>query len=113
MQEITSITSSPNQRMTLVLENNETADFRLYYSIRQQCWFYDFSYKETTVNCSKVVLSPNSIRQFKRILPFGIAFAADSFVEPFSIDDFALGRVKMYVLNSVEVEEIESEIFND
>lgn len=113
MQEITSITSSPNQRMTLVLENNDTVDFRLYYSVRQQSWFYDFTYNNTTVNCSQVVLTPNSLRQFKRILPFGIRFSADSFVEPFSIDDFSTGRVKMFILNSNEVEEIESEIFND
>lgn len=113
MQEITSITSSPNQRMTLVLENNDTVDFRLYYSVRQQSWFYDLTYNDTTVNCSRVVLTPNSLRQFKRILPFGIGFSADSFVEPFSIDDFSTGRVKMFILNSNEVEEIESEIFND
>lgn len=112
MQHITSITSQSNQRMTLVLENNETADFRLYYLPRQQGWFYDITYKDLTVNCSRVVLTPNSLRQFKRIIPFGIAFVADGNVEPFAIDDFASGRVNMYVLNSEEIKQVETEIFN-
>ena len=98
--------------MTLALENNETVDFYLYYSPRQQSWFFDFTYKTLTVNCSRVVLTPNSLRQFKNIIPFGIAFTAESFVEPCAIDDFSNGRVSMFVLNSDEIQQIESEIFN-
>lgn len=112
MQVITSITNSVNQKMQLVLENNETVDFRLYYKPRMQSWYYDFSYKNITCNGSKVVLSPNSIRQFRRILPFGLFFGAESFIEPFSQDDFSTGRITFGVLNSDEVEQVEREIFN-
>ena len=113
MKKITSITSRAKQRMALVLDNNETVDFTLYYLPRQQGWFYNFTYKDLTVNCSKVVLTPNSLRQFRKIIPFGLSFVADGYVEPFSIDDFSTGRVVMYVLNSDEVKQVESEIFND
>ena len=113
MLEINTITSSANQRFNLVLENNETVDFRLYYSGRVQAWFYDFTYDELTVNGSKVVLTPNALRNFRRIIPFGIAFASDGMTEPFLISDFVSGRIKMYVLNSDEVDEVESEIFNN
>ena len=82
MKEITSITSRSKQKMTLVLENNESVDFYLYYLPRQQSWFYNFTYKNLTVNCSRVVLAPNALRQFKRIIPFGFMFTADSYVEP-------------------------------
>lgn len=112
MQQITSITSEPRQRMTLVLENNETVDFLLYYLPRQQGWFYDFTYNNLTCKGSKVTLSPNALRQFKRIIPFGIAFMTDDYVEPFSIDDFSSGRVSMYILNDDEVKQIESEVYN-
>lgn len=98
--------------MTLALDNNETVDFYLYYSPRQQSWFFNFTYKELTAKCLRVVLSPNSLRQFKNNIPFGIAFTAESFVEPCAIDDFSSGRVSMFVLNSDEVKLIESEIFN-
>lgn len=112
MQQIDTISSEPKQRFSLVLDNNETVDFKLYYLARMQSWYYDFTYKDLTVNSSKVVLTPNSLRNFRRIIPFGIAFTSDGLVEPFEITDFSSGRVKMYVLNSDEVNQIEEEIFN-
>ena len=112
MLEITTITAHPKQRMSLVLENNETVEFFLYYLPRQQAWYFDFTYKDLTVNCSKVVLSLKALRQFRKVIPFGIAFDTDGFVEPFDIDDFASGRVRMYILNSSEVKQVETEVFN-
>lgn len=112
MKQITSITTRSKQKMTLILDNNESVEFLLYYLPRQQSWFYNFTYNDLTVNCSRVVLTPNALRQFKRIIPFGFMFTADSYVEPFNITDFSTGRVKMYLLNKEEVQQIESEIFN-
>lgn len=113
MKIITSITNSVNQKMQIVLENNETVDFHLYYKPRTLSWYYDFTYKNLTCNGSKVVLSPNSIRQFRRILPFGFYFSSDSFVEPFRQDDFSSGRIMMAVLNSDEMALIERELYNN
>lgn len=112
MLQITTLTQNPKQTHRLTLENNNTVDFTLYFSARMQSWYYDFTYQNTTVNCSKVTLTPNSLRNFKKILPFGIAFVGEGDIEPFQIDDFSSGRVKMYVLNEQEVEQIEKEIFN-
>ena len=112
MKEITSITNKSKQKFNLVLENNETVEFNLYYSYRQQSWFYDFTYNDITSKGSRVVLTPNALRQFKKIIPFGIAFIAASYVEPFSLEDFSSGRVSMFVLNEEEVQQIESSIYN-
>lgn len=111
MIEITSLTGYPNQIHTLLLENRESADFRLYYLGRQRSWYYDITYNNITIKGSKVVLTPNSLRQFKNIFPFGITFYADDFVEPFKQDDFVTGRIRMGVLNQSEVQEIETEIY--
>lgn len=113
MKQITTITDQPKQRMQLVLDNNETADFRLYYSARQEAWYYDITYKDFTAKCLKVALDPNSLRCFRRILPFGIGFDSEGQVEPFQIDDFASGRVSMYVLNEEDVRLIEELIFTN
>ena len=112
MQKITSITSRAKQKFSLVLENNETVEFLLYYLPRQQGWFYDFTYNNLTVKSSRAILTPNALRQFKNIIPFGIAFIGDGYVEPFAIDDFSSGRISLYVLNKDEVQQIESEVFN-
>lgn len=112
MQVITTLTNHPNQRHQLVLENRESADFRLYFLARQRSWYYDIIYKNITVNCNKIVITPNSLRQFRKIIPFGLMFYADSFVEPFKIDDFSSGRIKMGILNSEEVKQVEQEVYN-
>lgn len=111
MKQITTLTDEPKQRHQLVLDTNDTVDFRLYYSSRIQCWYFDFTYKELSVNCLKVVLSPNTLRNFRKLIPFGIGFDSQGLVEPFQLDDFSSGRVQMYVLNSEDVETIEQEIY--
>lgn len=112
MQQITSITNHPKQRMILNIENNDKVDFMLYYLPRQQSWFYNFTYNNLTYNGARVTLTPNTLRQFKNIIPFGIAFLSNDNVEPFSIDDFSSGRVGMYILNKEDVKLVESVIFN-
>lgn len=111
MHQITTLTNEPKQRCQLVLESNDTVDFRLYFYPRQQSWYFDFAYKDLIVNGSKAVLSPNVLRNFKNIIPFGIGFSADSLVEPFSLDDFSSGRVRMYLLNREDIQQIEQEIY--
>ena len=113
-QEITTITDEPIQRHTLVLENNETVDFRLFFKPRMQSWYYDFQYlNNEPVKGSKVTLSPNALRQYRKTLPFGFAFyTTDGDVEPFKLDDFSSGRVKFGILNAQEIEQIEKEIYN-
>lgn len=112
MKIIETITDYPNQRHQLVLENGESADFHLYFCGRQMSWYYDITYNELTINCNKVVLCPNSLRQFKNIIPFGITFFTDGYVEPFKLDDFSSGRIKMAILDSDEVQQIEEEVYN-
>ena len=112
MNIITTLTDYPNQRHQLVIEDGNSADFHLYFCGRQMSWYYDISYQNVTINCNKVVLTPNSLRQFKNQLPFGIAFYTDGFVEPFKLDDFSSGRIKMAILNSEEVKQVEEEVYN-
>lgn len=111
MQTITSIKANANQRMQLVLENNETVDFHLYFYSRMQAWYFDFSYKDLTCNGLKVVLTPNALRQFRKIIPFGFMFTSDSQAQPFQIDDFTSGRLVFNLLNSAEVQQVEQEIY--
>lgn len=114
MQVVTSFTSSPKQFHELVLDNNETADFHIKYNPRMLCWSFDISYLDKTIDGVKVVLHPNILRQFRKILPFGLMFFTEngSPVEPFQISDFENGRVKMAILNTEEVLQVESEIYN-
>lgn len=112
MQLVNTITDDPKQSFQVFIEGGEILYITLYYYITQKSWFYNFSYGDYTCNGSRVVLTYNSIRHLKNLLPFGIAFLTDSNAEPCSLNDFSSGRIKMYILDKNEVEEIESEIFN-
>lgn len=112
MKQITTLTAAPKQSHSLVLDNNDTADFYLEYCGRMESWYFSIAYNNTVQKCIKVVLTPNALRHLRRIIPFGIAFVSESQVEPFRIDDFITGRIKMYVLNEEDVATVEAEIYN-
>lgn len=113
MQQITNLTSSVKQRMQLILENDETADFFLHFNGRMQAWYFDFTYNDITAKNLKVCLHPNILRQFRRLIPFGIAFAADNLVEPFQEASFSSGACNMYILSQDEVQEVEESFYNE
>lgn len=112
MQQITSITNDSKQKMIIPLDDNKgSVEFNLYYMPTQYSWYYDFTYNNYTSNGNKVVLNFNALRHLRKILPFGFMFMAQGDIEPFSIDDFSNGRIKMYVLNESDIQEVESEIY--
>ena len=112
MKQVTSFTEASFQRQQIPLDDGETIDFLLYYLPTQHSWYFDFTYNNYTSRGNKVVLSPNTLRHLRKIIPFGIGFMAQSNVEPYSISDFSSNRIQMFVLNSDDVQEIEETIYN-
>lgn len=112
MKIVTSITAQPKQRFNVKLDNNEIVQFYFYYSSSQQAWYYDFEYNEYVNKANKVVLTPNSIRQLKNILPFGFGFFATNNADPFQLESFVNGDCIMVMLNQEDIEAIEESIFN-
>ncbi len=110
MNKITSLTDSARQSFQIPFEG-DTISFKLYYYITQKSWFFDFTFNNYTSKGNRVVLTPNALRHLKNIIPFGVAFLADGYVEPFDINDFGNGRVEMYILDKEDVQEIESNIY--
>jgi hypothetical protein len=65
----------------------------------------DLEYKDFVLNGYKLFKGYNILRKFRNQLPFGIMI--DCELEPALIDDFESERVKMYLLDKSEVEQIE------
>ena len=95
----------------MVLENQETVAFNLYFYETQLSWYFDFTYNNIVSNGNKVVLGNNILRSFKNIIPFGLAFKALDGVEPYAIDDFTSGRVTCYLLSKDDVNAMELNIY--
>jgi len=113
MRIITEFTDNPKQTCTLVLENQETVSFNLYFYETQLSWYFDFTYNDIVSNGNKVVLGMNILRSFKHIIPFGLAFQANDGVEPFAVDDFTTGRVSVYLLSADDVEASEVNVYGN
>ena len=113
MKKITNVTNEPKQKLTLQTENGEDIEFYLTFEPRVQSWFFSFKYKDKEANNLQVVLHPNILRQFRRIIPFGIGFMGNTKAEPFNINAFITGACSLVLLNSTEVKNIELEYFNE
>jgi hypothetical protein len=110
MKLIDDITSDAYQVHHIVLDDGSVIDFTLRFMPAVERWSYDLTYGSMTIMGGILCNHPNFIRQFRRIVPFGISCTVTDGTEPFMIDDFISGRVKIYVLTESEVLSVESDI---
>jgi hypothetical protein len=110
MKQITEISQDPLQVLEIVTEENKTFEFTLQYREQQGGWFFSLNYEDVIINNSRLTNSPNILNQYKNILPFGLLVFTIDFSEPFLIDDFSSERVKLYLLNEEEVQEVANNI---
>jgi hypothetical protein len=110
MITLTEITSDPNQKFSVQLEDNSNFTLVLEFMEQQESWIAsisDIPNSDKIINGFRVVSSVNLLRQYNRIIPFGIAIETEDGDDPFRIDDFSSGRATFNILNSEEVEQIE------
>ena len=110
MTLITSITDSANQTLGLLLEDGSKVTLNLTYKSNQQGWFYSLTWGSISMNNRRLVASPNLLRAFRDIIPFGFACVTSDGYEPIFIDDFSTGRAKFYLLNSTDIGLVETTI---
>lgn len=110
MQLITAITNDPIQNLGIILDNGSTVQMQLNYIPAQQGWFYSLTYGTFIANFMRVVNSPNMIRKYRNIIPFGLACTTIDGYEIINQSDFISGRASMFVLNPSDVTEVETMI---
>lgn len=112
MRLIENLSADPRQNVKVVLEDGSIVDITLRYFETQRGWFYDIQYG-TFINYNRrLVTSPNMLRQFRDILPFGIACVVNDGKEPVFLDDFSTKRVVVYFLTAEEVLDVETRIIS-
>ncbi len=107
MYLVKEITSDAKQKHTLVLFNGESLVLTLEYKPMQQSWFADWEYDGFSVRGTRISSHPNLLRQFRNLIPFGLACYTDKNAEPLLQEDFSSGRSKLYILDDDEVESVE------
>jgi hypothetical protein len=113
MKRIHGITDSEDQNMRLVLEDKSRASLTLRYLERQVGWFFDLKYGDGFVLTGvRLVSSPNVLRQWRWILPFGLAVWTKDKGEPMRKADFLNGTVELYLLEGDDLSLFEQGIFS-
>ncbi len=103
MKQITSITNDANQLLTMVLDDGTRVNMTLSYWPAQLGWFYSLTYGAFEVSNRRMVNSPNMLRQFRSIIPFGLCCTVLDGYELLYQNDFTSGRASLYVLNPEDI----------
>lgn len=112
MDQLGGFTDQPNQSSRLVLADGSIATLVLTYVQNQAGWFYNISWGTWAANGRRLVTGPNLLRQFKEIIPFGLAVYTDENAEPTGIEDLADGTSVLYLLNQTDVAGLEETVFD-
>lgn len=104
------ISADARQEFAVSLDDNSRVTISLWYSSMQAGWFYSVSRGTFSVTNRRMVNSPNLLRAFRDVIPFGLSCVISDGQEPVFIDDFSTGRAKLYILDVADVSSIEDNI---
>lgn len=106
------ISDKPKQNFKLTLDSGAFVDFYLRYVDNQRGWVYSMTYGTSfAIYNRRIVTSQNMLRAFQNIIPFGLACATKDGYEPVLQTDFSLKRAQLYLLNSSDVQQMETELY--
>lgn len=111
MRQLTGFTDQPRQASIVTIDDGSRATLLLEYKPNQNGWFFSITREDFVLNGVRLVPSPNILRQWKELLPFGLLVATTNNAEPFNQSDFADGFCELYLLDADEVEEVEAAAF--
>jgi hypothetical protein len=109
MRLITGITNDAKQQFDAVIEGYDVATIYLEYKPNQQSWFMDVTWGDFQTKNIKVVTSPNILRQFKNVLPFGVMITGVDAGDPLLLDDW-LSNNEFIMLDEADKAFIEDQI---
>lgn len=108
MNLIQQITSDPLQKQTIILADGSPLTITVSFRPMQFGWFFEeITWGDVTIEGMRICVSPNMLRQFKNLIPFGIACFSAGNREPTQQDDFSSGAASLYVLSEADVQAYE------
>lgn len=118
MKSVVGLTTQANQASFILLEDGSRAQLTLYYRPQQLGWFFKLAWPGNaalpvpfTLNGCRLVTSPNILRQYRNLIPFGLMMYTIDQNEPIGRTCFVDGTADLILLNATEVEEIETRGF--
>ena len=111
MKLITGITDAATQAFNLTLADGSKATCTLRFRDQQTGWFLDVAYGTVVINGLRLVSTPNLLRQFHEIIPFGLAFTMPAGADPFDQEAFAGGTSTFALIEGDDLTTVEETFF--
>lgn len=111
MTTLTGLSDQPKQQSNFVLPDGSSVSFYMEYRQQQKGWFADIVWQGVTINGLRLTTSPNFLRQWQHLLPFGLALFTAGNVEPILLADFVNGVATIVVLTADDVATINATSF--
>lgn len=111
VSKLAQISAEPVQEHTLVLDNDEEVKFTLTYKANVRGWYFDIDYpaRDFQLAGQRLAAFPNILRQYKNIVPFGLACFLEDGTEPLFLNDFSTNRAEIFILTEDDVQVIEDQ----
>ncbi len=107
MRVLDGIRATGTQKLRTAADNGDSIEMTLYYMPATQGWRMDITSGDFTIKGQRLYNLPNILFQYQNIIPFGIGvFATDLGSDPFLVNDFSTGRIRIGILTPAEVEEV-------
>jgi hypothetical protein len=111
MRYLNKIAADGQQKFFLTGNPGPVVTMDLRYLPTQELWMMGLERGDFKLGGIIVTASPNILRNYKNIIPFGIACTTVDGLDPYFIDDFSEKKASLYLLSAAEVEEIEEGYF--
>lgn len=111
MKQIQGLTSQPKQQFTIPLVDGSRVSCYMEYRTQQSGWFLDLTWQDWTLNGMRVFASPNMLRQWQDIIPFGLAVLTTGNVEPLNSTDFSDATAVMVLLEGADIALVNASAF--
>ncbi len=111
MKLIEGLTDQSKQSTVLTLTDGSKVLLYLEFRSQQKGWFFDITWNTASILGQRLVTSPNVLRQYLNVVPFGIAVVTTDGSEPLTVSDFSEDTVSLYLLEGSDLSDIETQVY--
>jgi hypothetical protein len=107
MRQIVTLNDAYKQTFRFSIEGYDAVEIALEFKPLQYAWFMNLTWGEFSLYGERVAVSPNLLRQFSHLLPFGILITGVDAIDPFANDSWLNGW-GFYMLDETDMADIEA-----
>lgn len=108
MRKVTSLNDTYKQQFQFLISGYDSVDIIIEFKPLQEGWFFQsIIWGNFSVYQERIGVSPNLLRQWANVIPFGILVIGPDAIDPFSQDAWLQGW-EMHILDETEIIEVEA-----